>query len=182
MSKFLLLMVLTLAPFCAVAETIYRSTDAQGNVRFTDTPPTDGSQAQQIDIQPTNTAPAPQELHVPAKRMVSSNEQQDAKTYSVSITAPANETTIAIGPGNFSVSASIGDELSPSESLQLFMDGSALGEPQEETTWALTNVFRGQHDLTVAILDPSGSILAVSQAVRVFVLRPSIITRARNKR
>ena len=99
----------------------------------------------------------------------------------MSISAPPNETTIPIGPGNFSVSAIVSTELETSDSLQLFINDTPHGEPQRATTWELTNVFRGQHDLTVAVIDGSGTILAVSPAVRVFVLRPSIITRNRNK-
>jgi hypothetical protein len=99
----------------------------------------------------------------------------------VSISAPSNETTIPIGPGNFSVSTIVSTELEAGDSLQLFINDTPRGEPQRATTWELTNVFRGQHDLTVAVIDGSGAILAVSPAVRVFVLRPSIITRNRNK-
>lgn len=181
MSKFLLLTVLTIIAMRAFADTVYRTTDAAGNVTFTDTPPASGRQAERVDIQRVNTTPAPQELFVPLPRNIPNNEQQEATAYSVSIEAPANETTIAIGPGNFSVSAIVSAELGSTENLQLFIDGSARGEPQRGTTWALTNVLRGQHDLTVAVLDGSGAILAVSQVVRVFVLRPSIITRNRNR-
>ncbi|MEZ5501792.1 MAG: hypothetical protein R3E50_03710 [Halioglobus sp.] len=79
-----------------------------------------------------------------------------------------------MGPGNFSVSVRVSAALKVDESLQLFMDGQPWGDPQRGTIWDLTNVFRGQHDLTVGVIDASGETLAMSPPVRVFVHRPSI--------
>jgi hypothetical protein len=59
------------------------------------------------------------------------------------------------------------------------MDGTPWGEPQQATTWNLTNVFRGAHDITVAVVDEEGQQLANSEPVRVYVLRPSINSPAR---
>jgi hypothetical protein len=180
MSHFLFALLL-LMPLCGVGDTIYRTTDAHGNTVFTDTPPPDGRQSEQVDIPQINTTPAPQELFIPTPDNTAAKDQREAPAYSVSISAPPNETTIPIGPGNFSVSTIVSTELETSDSLQLFINDTPHGEPQRATTWELTNVFRGQHNLTVAVIDSSGAILAVSPAVRVFVLRPSIITRNRNK-
>ena len=95
-------------------------------------------------------------------------------SYSVAITSPDNETTIAMGPGNFSVSAAVEPALGEGGLLQLFIDGAPSGEPQAGGSWALTNVFRGAHDLSVAVVDSKGARLAESAAVRVYVLRPSV--------
>ena len=59
------------------------------------------------------------------------------------------------------------------DSLQLFMDGTPRGEPQQGANWDLTNVFRGRHDLTVGVIDGSGETIVVSDPVTVFVFRPS---------
>ena len=53
------------------------------------------------------------------------------------------------------------------------MDGSPREEPQTGTSWALTNVFRGSHTIEVAVVDEKGKQLAVSEAITVFVFRPS---------
>ena len=53
------------------------------------------------------------------------------------------------------------------------MDGTPWGDPQTSNSWALTNVFRGAHDLTVAVTDTKGKKLANSDPVRVYVFRPS---------
>ena len=79
-----------------------------------------------------------------------------------------------MGPGNFSVSASISPALQQGAQLQLMMDGAPQGEPQAQAGWDLTNVFRGAHDLTVNVIDAQGKTLATSEPVRVYVLRPSV--------
>ncbi|MDG2046942.1 MAG: DUF4124 domain-containing protein [Halioglobus sp.] len=179
MSRFLFALLL-LMPLCGAADAIYRTTDAHGNAVFTDTPPPDGSVSEQVDLVPINTTPPPQAVFMPAPDRNTGEEQPEALAYTVSISAPLDNTTIPLGPGNFSVTSTVSAALGANNSLQLFLDGAPEGEPQRATTWALTNVFPGQHDLTAAVIDGSGAILALSPAVRIFVLRTSSIRRNRN--
>jgi hypothetical protein len=83
-----------------------------------------------------------------------------------------------MGPGNFSVSVSVRPALKKYEGLQLFLNGVPWGTPQRDTMWDLINVFRGQQDLTVAVVNNAGETLAMSAPVRVFVHRPSSNFRA----
>ena len=167
----LFLLALLLAPLCGLADSIYRSTDAQGNVVFTDTPPANGSSADRIEVQRTNTTVPVQPLVQPAPTGTPNGAAKPL--YVVAISEPANETSIARGPGNFSVRANVTPALKKYEGLQLFMDGTPWGTPQRDTLWDLTNVFRGQHDITVGVVDNAGKSLAISAPVRVFVHRPS---------
>jgi|GWRWMinimDraft_6_1066014.scaffolds.fasta_scaffold51954_1 hypothetical protein len=168
----LLLLALLLLPLGSMADAVYRTIDAQGNVVFTDTPPTDATPADRIEIRPTNTVRPPETLSRPAP-VETPEEESEVVTYKVEITEPANETSFPRGPGNFSVKAAVSPELSEMESLQLFIDGTPSGEPQRSPTWDLTNVFRGAHDLTVEVLDGSGKTIVRSEPVHVFVQRPS---------
>jgi len=172
MSRFLLL-VLLLLPLSGLTQNIYRTTDAQGNVVFTDAPPSNTTPADRVEIRPTNTVPPPQ---IPARPTSDNtpNAEAESASYTVTITEPANETTIPMGPGNFSVSVKVSPAPQSAENLQLFVDGAPRGEPQRAPTWSLTNVYRGQHDLTVGVIDDSGKTLAISEPVRVFVMRPSV--------
>ena len=168
----LLLLVLLLFPLGSLANAVYRTTDAQGNVVFTDTPPANATPADRIEIRPTNTAPPPEILSRPAPA-ATPEEESAIGTYTVKITEPANETSFPMGPGNFSVRVEVNPELSKMERLQLFFDGTPRDEPQRAPTWDLTNVFRGQHDITVGVIDGAGKTIARSEPVRVFVHRPS---------
>lgn len=169
----LLFLALLLFSLGSLAEGVYRTTDAQGNVVFTDAPPASATPADRVEIGPTNTVRPPETL----SRSVAEDTAEaksEAMSYTVTITEPANETSFPMGPGNFSVSASVSPALSANESLQLFIDGVPWGDPQRTATWNLTNVFRGQHDLTVGVIDDTGKTLASSEPVRVFVHRPSV--------
>lgn len=179
MARLLLTILLLTTPLVAPAQ-IYRTVDEQGNVVYTDTPPPAGTEREEVKIQPINTAPPPTPRPDLAPRREERQEAPAGVEYGVAITAPANETTIPMGPGNFSVSGVVRPSLSAGHRLQLYVDGVAWGEPQAAPSWGLTNVFRGAHDITIAVVDSEGAHLAVSEAVRVYVLRPSVNFRNRN--
>lgn len=169
----LLLATLLLLPQLATAQ-IYKSTDGEGNVSYSDTPPASGP-SEQVKLRETNSTPAPEMVEpAPSPSSTDSAEQTaEGADYSVSISSPANETTMPMGPGNFSISASVEPGLSQGALLQLYVDGSPSGNPQSSSNWALTNVFRGAHDLKVAVVSNKDEQLAESEPVRVYVLRPS---------
>lgn len=176
----LLLLALIALPLAASAQ-IYRTVDENGNVVFSDTPPPEGASGEKVELQPINTTPPPEPRPDLAPREPEDEEPESAALeYGVAITVPANETTFPMGPGNFSVSAVVRPALGADHRLQLYMDGTPRGDPQTVPSWALTNVFRGAHDITIAVLDAGGDHLAVSEPVRVYVLRPSINFRNRN--
>ena len=171
MKKQLAAMVLVVAAGPAGAQ-IYKSTDADGNVVFTDKPPPDAP-TERVDLQPTNTTPPPQNLPQAAPK--ESEDQPEAVAIpQARITSPENETTIPMGGGNFSVSAQVEPRLDSSQGLRLTMDGEPQGEPQASGYWDLTNVFRGGHDLVVEVVDTDGEVLSRSEPVRVYVMRPSV--------
>lgn len=169
----MLFLALLLLPQLGAAQ-IYKTTDAQGNVSYSDQPPASG-QAEQVQLRETNTAPPPEVQDSPAESTAEDSATQPAAiSYEIEITAPANETTIPMGPGNFDVQAKVSPAPQLGAMLQLYLDGGPYGAPQQGTSWSLSNVFRGAHDLTVAVVNRVGERLAESEPVRVYVLRPSI--------
>ena len=176
--RILLLATLLLFPLLGTAQ-IYKTIDAEGNVSYSDTPPVSGP-SEQVKLRETNSTPAP-EMAAPAESNTdSAQEPEEAEGYSVSIASPANETTIPMGPGNVSISASVEPELSEGALLQLYVDGSPSGNPQSSSSWTLTNVFRGAHDLKVAVVSNRNDLLTESESVRIAVLRPSVTFKNRN--
>ena len=153
----------------AIAQ-IYKTTDADGNVIFTDQPPAGSSGTESVDLQPLNTAPPPPTVSRPAPQPA----EPKPVPLEVGILSPENESTIPMGGGIFDVVASPSPELRPGENLQLLMDGAAKGAPQQSSIWKLENVFRGPHDLVVQRLSSDGKVIATSDTVRVYVLRPGL--------
>lgn len=157
----------------AVNAQIYKTTDEQGNVIFSDAPPAGTGQSEQVELPRTNTTPPPPTV-VPVPRPESEPAETEPEPLAVAITSPENESTIPMGGGNFSVSASLSPGGGEQQALQLLMDGAPQGAPQATGTWNLQNVLRGPHDLVVEAVDASGKVLARSESVRVYVLRPSV--------
>lgn len=177
----LLLLALLLTPVAALAQApaakIYRTTDEQGNVVFTDNPPAAAGATEQVEIRQINTTPPPASMPKAAPKP--KTDDPDAALYTVTIVSPENDTSFPMGPGNFSVTAKVQPSLANNESLQLYLDDMPWGNPQQATFWDLTNVFRGEHHLVVAVLDAQGKRLASSKPQRVFVHRPSVNFRNR---
>ncbi len=171
MASRIALLLLLLVPLVATTQQIFKTTDENGNVVFTDQPPPGAEGVEEVELQRINQAAPPPEIARPLDKLEPA-EETIAPT--VSITAPADETTIPMGPGNFTVTARVEPGLQSGETLLLQIDGEPWDEPGTINSWQLTNIFRGAHDLTVAVLGPDGSPLAISDPIRVYVLRPSV--------
>ncbi len=170
-----LLATLLCLPLLCSAQQIYKTTDENGNVVFTDQPPPESDAVQRVELQRTNTSRPPTIRPLPPAAQESDAEELVTAPleYRLSIDRPDNETTIPMGPGNFTVSARVEPPPGPDHLLQLRLNGENRGEAQRSSIWELTNVFRGAHDITVSVVDKDGEDLATSQPVRVYVLRPS---------
>ncbi|MEM9396880.1 MAG: DUF4124 domain-containing protein [Pseudomonadota bacterium] len=163
----------------AVQGQIYKITDEKEGVVFTDRPDSigdgDTQKVEEVELQDLNTASPIASPTLPARKSESPAPKPVPLT--VEISSPANEATIAMGPGNFSVSASVTPPLASNERLLLTMDGQPVGNPQTGQSWFIEGALRGPHDLVVERTSSSGKSVASSDPVRVYVLRPSILRR-----
>lgn len=156
------------------AQTIYKITDENGHVTYSDVVPESGNHTvEEYGVKAPNTA-VPLQPASPATSAMG-NPTVDAISYHTAINQPPNGATVPMGPGNFTVAAETSPPLGASEHLQLEVDGSAFGAPRKEATWKLENIFRGEHKLRVIRLDETGDMVDASETSTVFVLRPSVI-------
>ncbi|MFK8041933.1 hypothetical protein [Congregibacter sp.] len=160
---------------------IYKVTDSENGVVFTDSPAvigdSNGQSVEEVELEDINTATPVEALPPAAEESRSSTESQESAEPVVSIVSPANESTIAMGPGNFAVSASATPALSRGERLVLLIDGAVQGQAQSSGSWFVEGALRGPHDLQVQRTTSSGKLIASSETVRIYVLRPSVIGR-----
>ena len=154
-----------------LAQPVYKVTDANGDVTFTDTPPLSiGGTSEEHAVHAPNTAKPTETTRAPATPF----EVEERIRYNTRTVTPADNATIPMGPGNFAMLAALNPHLAPSETLQLLLDGDPVGAPQRIANWQLTNVYRGEHQLQVVRLDASGAQLDASPASTVYVLRPIV--------
>ena len=173
LSRYLLwstLWVWCLGPFAA-AQPVYKVTDEDGNVTFTDTPPLDSEAVvEEHSLHAPNSAQPVVSSPASIEPVVSETSPQ----FETKIVSPADNATIPMGPGNFSVQVSLSPRLEAGENLLLLMDGKPVGTPQRIPNWQLSNVYRGEHRLQVLRIDDEGAELDASNINTVFVMRPIV--------
>ena len=151
------------------AQTVYKVTDKDGNVTFTDTPPSDKEAVVEAQtVHSLNTSAAV----TPAPKSEPDAVATEPISYETLIMSPAEAATIPMGPGNFSVDAMVRPALSQGERVVLTLDGEPVGTPQRMPTWQLTNVYRGEHRLQVVRVNAEGARVNASSERTVYVMRP----------
>lgn len=179
MKKYICALALTLLSLVGPANAeIYKFVDANGVVTFSDKPP-EGAQETFEPIPSPAQINSMQSLPIaPPEPLASIEEKErdgDEAERKISILSPADNSTIPMGAGIFDVLVNAEPALIEGESLELYLDGVKVGEGQTAPKWTLTYVIRGAHKIQVKWRAEDGSLLAVSDPVTVFVLRPSIL-------
>ena len=172
----LALAALMVTPTTPAWSQIFKVTDSEEGVVFTDKPSVVGNgnnqNVERVELNSTNTV-APVETR-PKPEPVAEPEVIEEPT--VRIESPADESTNAMA-GIVTISASTSPVLTRGEGLQLLMDGTPQGEPKTSGNWTLEGVLRGPHDFVVRRVTSRGKMIAESDPIKVYVLRPSIIAR-----
>lgn len=180
---FLTLLLLTatgLAGLSSVHAAIYKTTNAQGNVVFTDVPPKDDAKSVEIRqgnsyrpeiATPTAAAPAAEDEEDSAEDTATAGYDK------ITITSPPHDEALRENTGNISVSVALDPALDTAAGhrLQVLVDGQVAGEAPSATV-QLQNIDRGTHSLVAQVIDANNSVLASSSAVVVHLQRYSIIT------
>ncbi|MCL1080122.1 DUF4124 domain-containing protein [Parashewanella spongiae] len=160
------LVILGLLLLTAIADAaIYKWTDKNGKVHYSDTP-IDGAEV---------VTPAENTLNKINRSKVSPTPSITPKvnqtSYQVHIVSPQDQAALRVNNGDFDVNARVSPKLSDSQTLQLTVDGTRYGEPQRHGYFSLTNVDRGEHVIVVQLLSAEGKVLVQSQPTTVYVHR-----------
>lgn len=171
---------------------VYKTTDAEGNVEFTDVPPNRGSSAESTEstestesIESTVELPASNVYtpDVPARAVVPTREEPaEAPAFnyqSVAIVSPENDSAVRENAGNVTIVTQVEPGLQEGHSIQVVLDG----QPWPDTargSLRLTNIDRGTHTISAQIVDESNQVLLTSAPVTFHLLRISVLTRPAN--
>jgi Domain of unknown function (DUF4124) len=163
----ILLILIFLSSTYAYAE-VYKRTNPDGSVEFTDVP--SKQKEKPIKLSPLSTFKSP-----PAPAPQTSSPQADAPfVYTeLTITAPANDTAIRANDGKLTISVSVTPALRPEHSLVLLLDGKPAGKSTAGSV-VLNNVDRGTHTLSAEVQDAEGTPQISAAPVIVHLLRNSI--------
>lgn len=161
--RILLLLICFLPMLPAVAE-VYRSVNEKGEVIYTDKP-SPGAEQIEVDEVQTIDAPAEQDFeYTPPQK------EQPQRYTKLEITSPANDADIRENTGNVTVNVSLEPALHAGDQLVLYMDGAKVSEGTG-SQFNLTNLDRGTHSLSVAVVDASGKELKRSKSIEFHLKR-----------
>jgi len=160
--------VLLLVSPALLAESVYKGTDANGNVIFSDQPIQNG---QKIKVQPLSTySPTP----VPAENTdTQDNNKNVPVVYELNIITPTNEQNFTNDIVHIEVQLAILPKLQAHDAVRLILNGQPFGEIAHATTFHLNNLSRGIYKLSAEIVsleDPS-TIKAHSDTITFFQQR-----------
>lgn len=164
-----LLACLLLALALPASAQIYKYTDSNGNTVFTNQPP-DGITAESVKLAPTNTI----ERQTPSTPDNNQAGAPDTPPYaSLSLTGIPDDEAMRANNGTFIVGVDIQPRLMPGHSLRLRLDGEPYGQPSNVPSLQVTNLDRGEHNLSVDVLQDN-EVIQQSAGVSFSVQRSSL--------
>lgn len=151
MSKFILTLICIFISVSITAETVYKKTNPDGSVTFTDQQSTD---SEEVEIRkPTSFAP----LRLPALNLPTKKLKPNYN-YVVVINSPANDTTI-LNKQDVEVSVSVSPDIGRyGHQIRYQLAGQSIVSQSSSETFK--NVSRGTYNLTVSVVDANGNVVS----------------------
>jgi hypothetical protein len=164
-----------LVPFGAQALVIYKWTDAQGVVHFSDQP-VPGAEKVVTSSGPEHAGIMGQTAAAPATPGAKPKSEKTLSTAKISIASPAPEQTFT-GGESVPVSLAMDGDLKPNWTVVWTLNGAQVqGQPQNATSFTLTDLARGVYTVEATITDGATGESKSADAVTFNVLRPSLLS------
>jgi hypothetical protein len=97
---------------------------------------------------------------------------------SIAITQPANEATIQYDEGKVCININITPALKTGDKLALFLDGKSVGEQQQNASFCIYHVERGEHQIQAKVITPDNDLPVIfSQPITFFMHQMSNCSR-----
>lgn len=158
----------------AGAAEIWRWTDANGTVHYSDSPVPG---AERVDVHVTRPATPAQPAPPPTYSSSATEPAPDAPRYTrCAIAQPANDSTLQFSEA-VNVSLAIEPALQDGHDVQVFLNGAAYAEwPSASITHSLGMLPRGSYTLAVRIVDSSGTVRCTGPVSNFHVRQPSLLS------
>lgn len=151
MNGWLLIACLVVLP---VSAEVFTYVDAQGNRVFTDQPGT--GNAKRVPLATSNRMSANPTGATPLKAEKKAAVRPALHYDMLRVLVPEPDATIRSSAGELIVSITSEPGLQPGHRYRLLLDGQPTAEPGPSPVFALSNIDRGSHQLSIEILDEQG--------------------------
>jgi hypothetical protein len=165
MSIRMALMVLASIAASSALGQIYKTTDANGNVVFTDIAPVDRSgqpTAKEVTVPPLNSYDPPVIQSTPAAPSTPAGSASPGYYAQLDVLTPTEDETIRDNAGNVQIEVAITPPLRSDHRLLLVLDGTATEVEAVNGVFELSNVDRGTHTAGARAVDRQGNVLIES--------------------
>lgn len=171
MKRYTVAVFMLLAMHCLQAQ-IYKWTDSDGIVHFSDIPHVGATTIKLPEVKKNNSSVNPLLDKEPVASSVTTNSTANYRD--IAITAPKNDATIRNNQGYVPVIVSIEPELKPGDLIQILFDGEPLGKPKASMISAINDIKRGTHTIAASVVDKDGGVIKTSEAVTIYMHRPMV--------
>lgn len=127
---------------------VYKQVDPEGNVTYTDKPPSADAKAIKVPKGTEYQAPKLPEFTPSAPKQTSRNFQYD----SFELTSPKNDETFWDNTGNVTATVSFEPFLQSGHSIEFLLDGVSVAKGTA-TSHQFVNIDRGTHQITARIVN-----------------------------
>jgi hypothetical protein len=186
--KTILLVVITLslAFLCSpLMAQVYKTVDEDGNVTYTDQPPTDGSKP--VKLRPISVIEAPT-YEDKSKAVEEGAEGEEGKEMSLrylrkqygdfAIVAPQPEESVWYSDNVIAVAWNARYQLQEGMQVTVSVDGKRQAATAEQII-AVTGLERGEHTVTAVLNDAKNRKIATAAPITFFIRQPGLYNRAR---
>ena len=174
------LLLAGLACMPAAASEIYRTTDDEGNVVYTDDPPSDD--AEPVELDPLTTVPGTPTDEGGDRAdagdgdtQKSAEDERNAVT-GVRLTYPENDKAVRHNGGNVPFRVAFVPEeaqLPQGHRVEIVLDGEVRGSGRGDEI-VVSEVIRGPHRVRARVVDASGDTRFQSETIKFFLLRKAL--------
>jgi hypothetical protein len=156
------------------AQTVYQSTDAQGNVIFSDKP---NPQAIRKQLNELPSFPSNQPITNPSQSSPAEKTAMTAMSYeTLMIDSPKNEETIWSNQGIVLVKVNVQPSLANNDKMIVAIDGVDKAEITSGNSVTLKDIERGSHQLSVKMINPAGDVVKTSPSVTFYLHKANLNT------
>lgn len=172
MKTFLPLLLLIMLPSLGQGA-MYKWTSDEGEVIYSDTPPSEG--AEEIKLPALTTTPAVK--YKPKPEPLAAPDTKITRYTEFKLIDPVNDAIIRDNTGNVPVNLSLKPDLDTQSGhgVNILIDGIVKISNSQQTTALIPNVDRGTHTLSAEIRDRKGKVLKASNRVDFTILRHSTL-------
>lgn len=172
-----LLALLVFAAPLAAKDDVYRWVDADGVIHYGSKPPTkDAKPAElpQLQTYKPGTSSSPGSYSSAQSLPVPRSAPAAAVPMNLRITAPVEGETFRDPQGIVTVTVAVEPEAPPDVLFRFFLDGVVQNKkPWAAPSYTFTEVERGEHTISVALVDADGAELKRTAPVRIYQMPPT---------